>query len=150
MESLTDKMEEEAYKYFEKIEKIGGVMEGIEKGFFQREIVDSAYKYQRDIENKRRIIVGLNEYTEDGEEPIETRETDPAFEARKIAELKAFKEQRDRNCVSARMEQIREVARGDGEFIPLFIEAVKEGLTLGEIIGAMRDVFGEYREEAIF
>ena len=150
LESLTDKMEEEAYKYFEKIEKIGGVMEGIEKGFFQREIVDSAYKYQRDIENKRRIIVGLNEYTEDGEEPIETRETDPAFEARKIAELKAFKEQRDRNCVSARMEQIREVARGDGEFIPLFIEAVKEGLTLGEIIGAMRDVFGEYREEAIF
>jgi methylmalonyl-CoA mutase N-terminal domain/subunit len=150
LESLTNKMEEEAYQYFEKIEKLGGVLSGIEKGFFQREIADSAYKYQRDIENKRRIIVGLNEYREDGEESIETRETDPAFEARKIAELKAFKEQRDQRRVSARMDQIREVARGDGEFMPVFIEAVKDGLTLGEIIGVMREVFGEYREEAIY
>jgi methylmalonyl-CoA mutase N-terminal domain/subunit len=143
-------MEEEAYQYFEKIEKLGGVLAGIEKGFFQREIADSAYKYQRDIENKRRIIVGLNEYIEDGEEPIEMRETDPAFEARKIAELKVFKSQRDQNKVKARIEQIRKVARGEGAFMPLFIEAVKDGLTLGEIIGVMREVFGEYREEAIF
>jgi methylmalonyl-CoA mutase N-terminal domain/subunit len=150
LESLTNKMEEEAYQYFEKIEKLGGVLAGIEKGFFQREIADSAYKYQRDIENKRRIIVGLNEYIEDGEEPIEMRETDPAFEARKIAELKVFKSQRDQNKVKARIEQIRKVARGEGAFMPLFIEAVKDGLTLGEIIGVMREVFGEYREEAIF
>jgi methylmalonyl-CoA mutase N-terminal domain/subunit len=150
LESLTNKMEEKAYRYFEKIEKLGGVLAGIEKGFFQREIADSAYQYQKDIENKRRIIVGINEYIEDAEEPIEIREADPAFEARKIAELKAFKEQRDRKRVSARMEQIREVARGEGELMPLFIEAVKDGLTLGEIIGVMREVFGEYREEAIF
>ena len=143
-------MEEEAYQYFEKIGKLGGVLAGIEKGFFQREIADSAYKYQKDIENKKRIIVGLNEYLEDGEEPIELREPDPVFEAQKIAELKAFKSQRDLRRVSARIEQIREVARGDGDFMPLFIEAVKDGLTLGEIIGAMREVFGEYREEAIF
>ena len=150
LESLTNKMEEEAYQYFEKIGKLGGVLAGIEKGFFQREIADSAYKYQKDIENKKRIIVGLNEYLEDGEEPIELREPDPVFEAQKIAELKAFKSQRDLRRVSARIEQIREVARGDGDFMPLFIEAVKDGLTLGEIIGLMREVFGEYREEAIF
>jgi methylmalonyl-CoA mutase N-terminal domain/subunit len=143
-------MEEEAYQYFEKIEKLGGVLAGIEKGFFQREIADSAYQYQKDIENKRRIIVGLNEYIEDGEEPIELREPDPAFEARKIAGLKVFKSGRDPNRVSARIEQIREVAQGEEEFMPLLIEAVKDGLTLGEIIGMMRDVFGEYREEAIF
>jgi methylmalonyl-CoA mutase N-terminal domain/subunit len=150
LESLTHKMEEEAYQYFEKIEKLGGVLAGIEKGFFQREIADSAYQYQKDIENKRRIIVGLNEYIEDGEEPIELREPDPAFEARKIAGLKVFKSGRDPNRVSARIEQIREVAQGEEEFMPLLIEAVKDGLTLGEIIGMMRDVFGEYREEAIF
>jgi methylmalonyl-CoA mutase N-terminal domain/subunit len=150
LESLTNKMEEEAYRYFEKIEQLGGVVKGIEKGFFQREIADSAYRYQKDIENKRRIIVGLNEYIEDGEEPIELREPDPTFEARKIAELKAFKSRRDPKRVSARIEQIREVAQGEGEFMPLLIEAVKDGLTLGEIIGMMRQVFGEYREEAIF
>jgi len=150
LESLTNKMEEEVYQYFEKIENLGGVLAGIEKGFFQREIADSAYRYQKDIENKRRIIVGLNEYKEDGEEPIELRETDPVFEARKIAELKAFKNQREQKRVAARIEQIHEVARGDGEFMPLFIEAAKDGLTLGEIIGAMQDVFGEYREEAIY
>jgi methylmalonyl-CoA mutase N-terminal domain/subunit len=150
LESLTNKMEEGAYWYFEKIEKLGGVLSGIEKGFFQREIADSAYKYQKDIENKKRIIVGLNEYVEGEEEPMELREPDPAFEARKIAELKAFKSRRNPKKVSARMEQIREVAQGDGEFMPLLIEAVKDGLTLGEIIGLMREVFGEYREEAIF
>ena len=150
LESLTHKMEEEAYRYFEKIEQLGGVIAGIERGFFQREIADSAYKYQKDIENKKRIIVGLNEYKEDGEEQIELRETDPVFEARKISELKAFKSQRDQKRVAARIEQIRNVARGDGELMPLFIEAAKDGLTLGEMIGAMRDVFGEYREEAIY
>lgn len=150
LESLTNKMEEEAYQYFEKIEKLGGVLAGIEKGFFQREIADSAYKYQRDIENKRRIIVGLNEYIEDGEELIEMRETDPAFEARKIAELKVFKSQRDQKKVKARIEKIREVAQGDEEFMPLLIEAAKDGLTLGEMIGAMREIFGEYREQAIY
>jgi methylmalonyl-CoA mutase N-terminal domain/subunit len=150
LESLTNKMEEGAFGYFEKIEKLGGVLSGIEKGFFQREIADSAYRYQKDIENKRRIIVGLNEYREDGEEPIETREPDPAFEARKIAELKAFKKRRNPKKVSARTEQICEVAQGDGELMPLLVEAAKDGLTLGEIIGAMREVFGEYREEAIF
>jgi len=150
LESLTNKMEEEAYQYFEKIEKLGGVLAGIEKGFFQREIADSAYRYQKDIENKRRIIVGLNEYQEDGEEPIELREPAPVFEARKIAELKAFKAQRDPKRVAARIEKIHEVARGDGELMPLFIEAAKDGLTLGEMIGALKDVFGEYREEAIY
>jgi methylmalonyl-CoA mutase N-terminal domain/subunit len=129
---------------------LGGVLAGIEKGFFQREIADSAYRYQKDIENKRRIIVGLNEYQEDGEEPIELREPDPVFEARKIAELKGFKNQRDPKRVAARIEKIHEVARGDGELMPLFIEAAKDGLTLGEIIGALKDVFGEYREEAIY
>ena len=150
LESLTNKMEEEAYHYFEKIEKLGGVLAGIENGFFQREIADSAYRYQKDIENKRRIIVGLNQYQEDGEESIELREPDPIFEARKIAELKVFKNQRDPKRVAARVEKIREVARGDGELMPLFIEAAKDGLTLGEIIGALKDVFGEYREEAIY
>jgi len=85
--------------------------------------------------------VGLNEYREDGEEPIETREPDPAFEARKIAELKAFKKRRNPKKVSARTEQICEVAQGDGELMPLLVEAAKDGLTLGEIIGAMREVF---------
>jgi len=150
LESLTNKMVEEAYRYFEKIEQLGGVIAAIEKGFFQREIADSAYRYQKDVENKRRIIVGLNEYMEDEEEPIELREPDPAFEARKIAELKAFKSQRDQKKVKARIEQIREVAQGKEEFMPLLIEAVKDGLTLGEIIGVMREVFGGYREEAIF
>ncbi len=150
LESLTDQMESECYRYFETIENLGGVISAIEKGFFYRAIADSAFRYQREIEEKKRIIVGLNEFVEDEEMDIELRETDPAFERRKVADLINLKKSRDQNLVKNLMNEIREVIQGTDNIMPSLIKAVKSYVTLGEIIGVMREVFGEFREETIY
>jgi methylmalonyl-CoA mutase N-terminal domain/subunit len=150
VEALTDQMETECYRYFKLIEDLGGVVPAIEKGFFQREISDSAFKYQRSIETKERIIVGLNEFVEDEETEIELRENDPQFESQKIAALKEFKKNRNQQQTEARLDEIRRVCRTQENVMPTITEAVKIGATLGECIGAMRQEFGEYCEQVVF
>lgn len=150
LESLTNKMESECYRYFETIENLGGVISAIEKGFFSRTIADSAFKYQKEIEEKKRIIVGLNEFVEDEEMDIELRETDPEFERRKVADLINLKKSRDQNLVKNLLNEIREVIQGTDNIMPSLVKAVKSYVTLGEIIGVMREVFGEFREESIY
>jgi methylmalonyl-CoA mutase N-terminal domain/subunit len=149
VESLTNEMEEACQEYFERIEELGGVIPALEKGFFQREIADSAFRYQHSLERKERIVVGLNEYVEDDEPEIELRENDPEFEGRKIAELMEFKRNRDQDRVQQRLHELRTVCEGADNVMPVLIAAVKDGVTLGEAIGLMRGVFGEYREPAI-
>ncbi|MEJ2719247.1 MAG: methylmalonyl-CoA mutase family protein [Deltaproteobacteria bacterium] len=151
VESLTNEMEAECYRYLETIEKLGGVIAAVETGFFQREIARSAFRYQQAIENKERIVVGLNEFRDDeGEYEIELRENSPEFEARKIAALGAFKRGRDQDEVRSHIEAIRRSCGSDENVMPVLIAAVKAGVTLGEAISAMREVFGRYREEALF
>lgn len=150
VEYLTDLMEEETYKYFDKIEKLGGVIAGIEKGFFQREIANSAYKYQRDIEKKERIVVGLNEYQMDEEIEIPILKMDPNGEKKHIARLRKVRKERDNKKFQEKMDKLRKAAEGDENLMPYIIDAVKAYGTLGEIAGVLREVFGTYEEPPIY
>lgn len=150
VESLTNMMETECLKYFEIIENLGGVIEAIEKGYFQKEIADSAFRYQLAIENKERIIVGLNEFIEGEEAETELREVDPEFERQKIAALIDFKQKRDQEAVRTSTEELLRACQGSENIMPSMIAAVRAGVTLGEAIELMRGIFGHFREQIIF
>jgi methylmalonyl-CoA mutase N-terminal domain/subunit len=149
VESLTNRMEEEAEKYFRMIDEIGGVIRGIEEGFFQREIARAAYEYQKSIEKDERIVVGVNKYREESEKlEIPLLYIDESAENEQRARLAALR--RSRGDVNAMLEAIRRACRARDNLMPLLIAAAKAGATLGEIVAAMKDVFGEYREPAEF
>jgi len=150
VEALTNQMETECNKYFKEIDNLGGVISAIEKGYYARIIADSAFSYQREIEKGERIVVGLNEFFEEEETDIELREADPEFEREKVSDLVALKENRDQASVKACLNEIREVSQGSDNIMPALIKAVKSYVTLGEIIGVLKEVFGEYREDSIY
>ncbi|MEA3189677.1 MAG: methylmalonyl-CoA mutase, N-terminal domain [Thermoplasmata archaeon] len=155
LETLTTQMEEQANDYFRRIEKMGGVVRGIENGFFQREIADAAFKQQRDIERGERVIVGVNDYRI-AEPPYEDiLRVDDELEARQLRELRELKAKRDPKKVEAALDRLREACDLDGtperpNFMPLLLDASRAYCTLGEIRQAMVDVHGEYREPAVF
>ncbi len=150
VEALTNRMEEEANRYFREIEALGGVLPAIEKGYFQRQIAESAYRYQREIDTKARVVVGVNEYV--AEEPLEIPllEMDREGERRQIARLQRVRAERDNEAVSQKLAALEEAARGTQNLMPFIIEAVREYATLGEICDVFRKVFGEYREPVFF
>ena len=147
VEALTNEMEERAMEYIDKIEAMGGVIPAIEKGFLQREIAESAYKYQKEVDGKERILVGVNEYTvEGGEAPVKLLRIDPVVEEEQRARLQEMKRKRDNGKVRKVLGKLRGVAERDENLMPPIIEAVKAYATLGEICDVLREVFGEYRE----
>ena len=150
VEKLTDEMEEEANRYFRQIEAIGGVIRGIETGYFQRELAESAYRYQMEIDHRERIIVGVNEYV--AEEPIEIPilEMDPQGYERQVARLNRVRAERDNAAVEKALRELEDAARGDENLMYPIIEAVKVYATLGEMMGVFRKVFGEYHEPVFF
>jgi methylmalonyl-CoA mutase N-terminal domain/subunit len=150
VEALTNQMEAECKTYFEEIKRFGGVLPAIEKGYFQKIIADSAFKYQKDIEEKKRIIVGLNAFIENEDEDIEIREYDPEFERKKVTDLIELKKGRDPAVVNAHLDNIRKIIKGSDNVMPALIKAAKSYVTLGEIIHVMQDVFGEYREDSVY
>lgn len=151
VEALTNQMEYQCVNYFKTIDDLGGVISAVEKGFFHREISEAAFRYQQSVENKERIIVGLNAFTDDEDEiEIELRENDPGFEQRKVDALRKYKQDRDHALISKCLNQIIEVCSNGGNVIPTLISSMRAGVTLGEAIDSMRRVFGSYREEAIF
>ncbi|HZK18624.1 MAG TPA: methylmalonyl-CoA mutase family protein [Clostridia bacterium] len=151
VEALTNKMEEGAEKYFEKIEKLGGVLPAIDKGFFQQEIADAAYKFQKAVDKKERIIVGVNEFIEKDEEiEIDLLKIDPQIEIEQVKNLQNLKASRDNEKVQAKLSALSDAAKGTDNMIPFILEAVKEYATLGEIVETLKDVFGEYVEKPIF
>ena len=151
VESLTQRMEFESYKYFEAIEKLGGVIPAIEKGFFQKEIAEAAYRYQKDVDEKRRIVVGVNEYVVDEEMgDLELRRPDPEFELKKIRELKRLKKDREPTVVGPCLDDIRKACNGSDNVMPVLIRASKARVTLGEMIGVMKEAFGGYQDMPIF
>jgi methylmalonyl-CoA mutase N-terminal domain/subunit len=150
VEALTNRMEQAANVYFDKIEKLGGVLPAIEKGFFQREIAESAARYQAEIEKKERIIVGVNDYVVEEELKVPLLRVDAAGERRQIERLQRIRRERDNLKVQAKLEAIRDAAKRENvNLMPLFIDAVKEYATLGEIMGVLRHVWGEYKEPVI-
>ena len=150
IEWLTDKMEEETYKYFDRVERLGGVIPAIEKGFFQREIAEAAYKYQKEIDENRRIIVGVNKYKM--EEPVEIPilKMDENGEERQINRLKSLRKQRDKSKFEKNLNRLRKAAEGEENLMPYILDCVHSYATLGETCGVLREVFGEYKEPAIY
>jgi len=147
VEALTNEMEEKAMEYIQKIDDMGGAIAAIEKGFFQKEIADSAYRYQKEIDEKKRIIVGLNEYAIGEEEcPIELLRIDPKVEREQVARLQKLKRERDNRKVKEALEKLHHAAEKDENLMPTIIEAVKAYVTLGEITEVLRKVYGEYKE----
>jgi len=146
LEALTDELEAEARDYFRRIEALGGVIPALQKGFFQREIAESASRYQYEIETRRRIVVGVNEYTTDEPLRIPLLQMDPEGERRQRARLARVRAERDNDEVQRRLAALRRAAAGTENLMPFILDAVRAYATLGEICRVFRDVFGEYRE----
>ena len=150
VERLTRDMEEGAREYFRAIDDLGGMVEAIEAGYPQREIAESAYRFQREVESGERKIVGVNDRTGDAGTAVETLYIDEAAAAAQHDRLAALRADRDGAAVSRALDRLREAALGTDNLVPLLIDAVRAYATLGEMCDALRDVWGEYEEPASF
>lgn len=151
VEALTDKMETEANKIFDQIDAIGGVIPAIEAGYFQKEIADAAYRYQQEVEKKEKFIVGVNEFVEEKEKieiPILTISPEVEIAQKKrLAELKQSRNQQD---VEESLAEILAACENGNNFMPLFVKAAQNKVTLGEMVGELKKVFGTYEEVVVF
>jgi methylmalonyl-CoA mutase N-terminal domain/subunit len=145
LEDLTRQIYERAGVYIRKIDELGGAAEAIEKGFVQREIQDSAYRYQREIEKEERIVVGLNRFQVTEERPKNLLRVDPAVRTSQIERLQGLRSERDSGRVNTCLADLKDAAESDQNLMPLILEAVKAYATLGEICDVLRGVFGEYQ-----
>jgi len=151
VEYLTNQIEEKAAKYIEQIDAMGGAVAAIEKGFMQREIVESAYRFQREVEAKKRIVVGVNDFLTEEKVPMKILRIDPEIEKKLVERLKQIKRQRNQAKVNEALNKLRKAAEEEElNLMPLILSAVKEYATLGEICDALREVFGEYKPPSIF
>ena len=150
VETMTDEIERRAMEYIEKIDEIGGAVVAVERGFIQKEIHESAYRYQKEIEYKKRIIVGVNEFII-GEQPdIEILRVDPEIEKIQLARLVGIKKERDNLKVQETLKQIEKTANSDENLMSAILDAVKAYATLGEVCNVLRGVFGEYTAPDVF
>ncbi|MCD6294003.1 MAG: methylmalonyl-CoA mutase family protein [Deltaproteobacteria bacterium] len=145
LENLTNEIYERAAAYIKKIDDLGGAADAIENGFVQREIQDSAYRYQREIEKEERIVVGLNRFQVEEEKPTNLLRVDPVVRTLQIERLKKLKSKRDDAVVEKRLTYLKQGAQSDRNLMPLILDAVKVYATLGEICNVLRGVFGEYQ-----
>jgi len=148
LESLTEKMEQGALDYFRKIDSMGGMVSAIEKGFPQREIQDSAYKYQKAVERGDQVIVGVNKYEMEEAAPIPTLVIDESVRDHQVERLEQTRGRRDAGAVANALDKLRRAAENEENTMPATIEAVRAYATLGEICSALRDVYGIYEEPA--
>jgi len=147
VEALTDKMEAEAEKYFDEIDKRGGVLNCIEEGFFQKELARSAYQYQMELEKKERIVVGVNDFVmEDEKIEIPVLKIDHMVEKDQVAFCKKIKAERDNSAVQATLENLRNVARGNGNTFEAILECARVYVSVGEMCDILREEWGEYNE----
>jgi methylmalonyl-CoA mutase N-terminal domain/subunit len=150
VEWFTDYMEEEAYKYFGRIDAKGGVIPAIKKGFFQQEIANSAYRYEREVNEKRRIIVGVNDYITEDEAPIELLRIHPEGEKKQKERLARIRAERDRDRWRDSLRALGKAAEGEENLMPPIMDAVRARATLGEISDSLREVFGTYVEPILY
>jgi methylmalonyl-CoA mutase N-terminal domain/subunit len=150
VEALTDEMERACCAYFDKIDELGGMVEAVKRNYPQREIADAAFALQREIDSGRRIVVGVNAFTEGDDQDTEILRIDHALERKQIDRVRAARAQRDSAAVEAVLAQIREAAAGETNLMPLFLEAGRLGTTEGEIVEALQEVWGGYRELPVF
>ncbi|WP_330408574.1 acyl-CoA mutase large subunit family protein [Romboutsia weinsteinii] len=146
IESLTNKIEKEALDLISKIDELGGAPQAIEKGYIQQEIMDSAYKYQKEIENNERVIVGVNKFKIEEEAPKGLLRVDPSVGERQKEKIESLKAKRDNEKVKIALEKLRNACNSDKNVMPYILEAVENYATLGEVCGVMRAEFGEYKQ----
>jgi methylmalonyl-CoA mutase N-terminal domain/subunit len=150
VEALTDRMEEQAYDYFRKIDELGGMVEAVKRGFPQREIADAAFTLQQEIDSGRRVVVGVNSFTEGAEGEIATLRIDPALEQKQIKSVQAAKSDRDDAAVQAALAAIQSAGRGEENLMPRLVDAARLHVSEGEIVQALQEVWGDYRELPAF
>jgi methylmalonyl-CoA mutase, N-terminal domain len=150
IEALTDRMEEQCYAYFEKIDELGGMVDAVKRGFPQREIADAAFALQQEIDAGRRIVVGVNAFTEGDEAETPILRIDPALERKQIDRVRAARAGRDSAPVEAVLSALRVAAANSQNLMPLLIDAARAHVTEGEIVQALQDVWGDYREQPAF
>ena len=151
IEALTDQIEEEATHYIAEIDRQGGAVIAIENGYLQREITESAYKYQKEVEKGTRTVVGVNEFRSDEGAPVKTLRVNPAVENKVVDRLKLVKKKRDRQKVKDALEKLRVTADSEKEnLVPSILKAVKAYATVGEICNTLREAYGEHRALTLF
>ena len=144
VETLTNTLERDACRYLDEIDKLGGTLAAIDAQYQQNEIQDAAYRWQREVDNVERVIVGVNKFTSKSTERSDLLRVDPALQAQQRERLKSMRAERDNRAVESALERLRNAARTDDNLMPLIIESVESLCTLGEISDALRDVFGTY------
>ena len=151
VEDLTNRLEAEAYDYFDRIEKLGGVIPAIKENFFQREIADASFRYQHEVEQKQRIIVGVNRYELEDEPEVEILRIDPTLEGKQIERVRALRGRRDSAAVEAALARLKQAAARDRDnLMPPLVDAAKTYVTLGEMCDALRSVWGTWTETPVF
>jgi methylmalonyl-CoA mutase, N-terminal domain len=145
IETLTDQIESKALEYIKKIDALGGALSAINTGFMQHEILEAAYRVQRDIENGEEIVVGVNDFQVEEEIELESLNVDPQVEENQHRQLASLRERRDHQKVHALLSELEDAARGDAPLMPLFIKCAEHKVTLGEICGLLREVWGQYQ-----
>jgi methylmalonyl-CoA mutase N-terminal domain/subunit len=150
VETLTDRLEREAYDYFERIDRLGGVVAALNENFFQREIAESSYRYQQEVEDGRRLIVGVNAHTSDDDDQVEILRISPDVERRQRERLNAVRGRRDAGVVQGSLDRLSADAASDRNVMPALVECARAYASEGEICDALRAVWGVYRETPVF
>ena len=149
VEALTDRIEREAAEYIAKIDELGGAPEAIDKGYIQKEIQDSAYRYQMEVESGKRVVVGVNKFQIEEQPPKGLLKVDPRVGEMQKAKLEELRRTRDNEKLSDGLEKLKKAAAGDENLMPYILDAVRQYATLGEICGVLREVFGEYKQSIV-
>jgi methylmalonyl-CoA mutase, N-terminal domain len=151
VEDLTNRLEAEAYDYFDRIRRLGGVVAAIKENFFQREIAEASFRYQSEVEAGQRVIVGANRYVAEDEPELDILRIDPALEAKQVDRVRALRARRDGGAVELALARLKEAAeREDVNLMPLIVDAAKSYTTMGEMCDALREVWGVWRETPVF
>ncbi len=149
VEHLTNQLEQQAVEYMEQIEQAGGAVKAIESGWLQGQIAEASWRHQQEIDQKKAIVVGVNEYTDGADQPQAIFSVDRRLVEHQLKRLKRHRDERDGASVATTLNALRAACHGSDNLLPPIIDAVRAYATLGEICGAMRDVFGEYRPPTV-
>jgi len=150
VEALTDRLEEQAYEYFDKIDELGGMVEAVKRGFPQREIADAAFDLQREIDSGRRVVVGVNSFTESDDSLTALHRVDPALEQKQVDRVRAAKAGRNSEALETALAEVKAAAQSGRNLMPLLIDAARLHASEGEIVQALQEVWGDYREQPVF
>jgi methylmalonyl-CoA mutase, N-terminal domain len=150
LEDLTNRLEAEAYEYFDRIRGLGGVVPAIKENFFQREIAEASFRFQSEVESGGRVIVGVNRFEDQGEDGVETLKIDPTLERKQVDRLQALRARRDAAAAEAALARLQAEAAAEHNLMPAIVDAARAYVTLGEMCDALRSVWGVWRETPVF